>query len=124
MKTEPFPTSPRSRIDADDRIIARNIRRERITRGWSQQRLADEIGVTYQQAHKYERGVNRASGGRLAMIARAFGIAPGTLFDGVDQTPVLSRDSRELVNIANMVARLSPEHRKAIKAMARHFLEG
>jgi transcriptional regulator with XRE-family HTH domain len=29
------------------------------------------IGVSYQQAHKYERGVNRVSAGRLFEIARA-----------------------------------------------------
>ena len=27
--------------------------------GFTQQQLADLIGVTYQQAHKYERGINQ-----------------------------------------------------------------
>ena len=33
--------------------------------GLTQQQLAEMIGVTYQQAHKYERGINRVSAGRL-----------------------------------------------------------
>ena len=33
--------------------------------GVSQQQMAEMIGVTYQQAHKYERGINRISAGRL-----------------------------------------------------------
>jgi transcriptional regulator with XRE-family HTH domain len=39
--------------------------------GLTQQQLAEVIGVTYQQAHKYERGINRVSAGRLFEIARA-----------------------------------------------------
>jgi DNA-binding XRE family transcriptional regulator len=31
----------------------------------SQQKMAEMIGVTYQQAHKYGRGINRVSAGRL-----------------------------------------------------------
>jgi transcriptional regulator with XRE-family HTH domain len=38
---------------------------ERIMLGLTQQQLADLIGVTYQQAHKYERGINRVAAGRL-----------------------------------------------------------
>ena len=33
--------------------------------GLTQQQLAEMIGVTYQQAHKYERGINLNIGGWL-----------------------------------------------------------
>ena len=33
--------------------------------GLTQQQLAEMIGVTYQQAHKYERGINRVSAGYM-----------------------------------------------------------
>ena len=49
----------------------RRIRERRIMLGLTQQQLAEMIGVTYQQAHKYERGINRVSAGRLFEIARA-----------------------------------------------------
>ena len=40
-------------------ISARACARRRIMLGLTQQQLADLIGVTYQQAHKYEKGINR-----------------------------------------------------------------
>ena len=39
--------------------------------GLTQQQLAELIGVTYQQAHKYERGINRVSAGGSSDRARA-----------------------------------------------------
>ena len=48
-----------------DRHVGARVRERRIMLGFTQQQLADLIGVTYQQAHKYERGINRVSAGRL-----------------------------------------------------------
>jgi transcriptional regulator with XRE-family HTH domain len=53
---------------ADDHIGGR-IRERRIMLGLTQHQLTEMIGVTYQQAHKYERGINRVSAGRLFEIA-------------------------------------------------------
>ncbi len=53
--------------------------------GLTQQQLANLIGVTYQQAHKYERGMNRISAGRLYEIARVLGVDVGHLFEGLDE---------------------------------------
>jgi transcriptional regulator with XRE-family HTH domain len=47
------------------------IRNRRILLGLSQQQFGDLIGVTYQQAHKYEKGLNRVAAGRLHDIALA-----------------------------------------------------
>ena len=52
--------------------------------GLTQQQLADLIGVTYQQAHKYERGINRISAGRLYEIAQVLSVPIGYFFDGLD----------------------------------------
>lgn len=38
--------------------------------GWTQKELAQRIGITYQQLHKYEEGVNRISAGRLFRCAQ------------------------------------------------------
>src|SRR5215208_6446639 len=63
------PKRGRSTAAIDDHVGAR-IRERRIMLGLTQQQLAELIGVTYQQAHKYERGINRVSAGRLFEIAR------------------------------------------------------
>ena len=52
-----------SRTQDIDRHVGARIRERRIMLGLTQQQLADLIGVTYQQAHKYERGINRVSAG-------------------------------------------------------------
>ena len=48
--------------------------------GLTQQQMADLIGVTYQQAHKYEKGINRVAAGRLYSIARALGVEAGYFY--------------------------------------------
>ena len=49
----------RPRAQDVDRHVGARLRELRVAAGLSQQVLADLIGVTYQQAHKYETGVNR-----------------------------------------------------------------
>jgi transcriptional regulator with XRE-family HTH domain len=46
-----------------DNHVGARIRERRIMLGLTQQQLAEKIGVTYQQVHKYEHGINRISGG-------------------------------------------------------------
>ena len=67
-------TQMTTRVQDIDRHVGARIRESRIMLGLTQQQLADLIGVTYQQAHKYERGINRVSAGRLFQIARALGV--------------------------------------------------
>ena len=40
------------------------VRERRIALGLTQQQLAERVGTTYQQAHKYETGLNRIAAGR------------------------------------------------------------
>jgi transcriptional regulator with XRE-family HTH domain len=62
-----------------DLRVARRIRERRRVIGMTQQKLAQLIGVAFQQAHKYERGLSRISAGRLYHIAAALQ-APITYF--------------------------------------------
>jgi transcriptional regulator with XRE-family HTH domain len=39
--------------------------------GMSQEKLAEILGITFQQVQKYEKGVNRVGAGRLQVIAKA-----------------------------------------------------
>ncbi len=67
-----------------DRHVGMRIRQRRIMLGLTQQQMADLIGVTYQQAHKYERGINRVAAGRLYQIAQALGVDVGYFFEGLE----------------------------------------
>jgi transcriptional regulator with XRE-family HTH domain len=53
-----------------DDHVGGQIRVRRIMLGLTQQQLAETIGVSFQQAHKCERGIDRVSAGRLFEIAR------------------------------------------------------
>lgn len=55
-----------------DYIIGENIRYYRMLSGFSQKKLADCLGVTFQQIQKYENGKNRISAIRLWEVARIF----------------------------------------------------
>ncbi len=72
-------------VSMADEHIGALIRVRRLMMGLSQQQLAGVIGVTYQQLHKYERGLNRISAGRLFEIAQALAVDAAWFFQGLGQ---------------------------------------
>ncbi len=70
------------RPDPVDIEVGQRIKIERLTRGLSQTALAEQLGVTFQQVQKYEKGVNRVGAGRLTRIAVALGVSVETFFSG------------------------------------------
>ena len=65
-----------------DVLVGRNIKICRLQRGLSQTELGRQIGVTFQQIQKYEKGGNRVGAGRLSDIARVLGVPLAVLFEG------------------------------------------
>jgi transcriptional regulator with XRE-family HTH domain len=120
ITTESTRTTSRTQ-DIDHHVGAR-IRERRIMLGLTQQQLADLIGVTYQQAHKYERGINRVSAGRLYEIARVLSVPVSYFFEGLDtQTgrPIGQRE-RMCLELARNFAQISNErHQEALSQLAR-----
>src|ERR1041384_1303085 len=70
------------RPDPVDIEVGHRIRIERLARGLSQTALANQLGVTFQQVQKYEKGVNRVGAGRLTKIAEVLGVPVGSFFSG------------------------------------------
>jgi len=68
-------------------MVGAKIRVLRLSRGLSQSDLADQIGVTFQQVQKYEKGANRVGASRLSQIANVLGISVGELFEQSRQRP-------------------------------------
>jgi transcriptional regulator with XRE-family HTH domain len=102
------------------------MRERRITLGLTQQQMAELIGVTYQQAHKYEKGINRVAAGRLYGIAQALGVEVSYLFEGLQTAGsfVPSPQQRMLLELVrNYLGIPVPEHRAAIVALARALAE-
>src|SRR5271163_1870323 len=107
--------------DIDHHVGAR-VRERRIMLGFTQQQLADLIGVTYQQAHKYERGINRISAGRLFEIAHVLSVPINYFFEGLDGEASRSASPRErmCLELARNFAQIPNErHQEALSQLAR-----
>ena len=78
---------PRSRTEcstAIDRHVGARIREQRVMMGVIHEQLAALFNVSYQQMHKYERGLNCVSAGRLFEIARLLSRPVGYFYAGVE----------------------------------------
>jgi transcriptional regulator with XRE-family HTH domain len=105
-----------------DRHVGARVRERRIMLGLTQQQLADLIGVTYQQAHKYERAINRISAGRLFEIAQVLGVPVSYFFAGLEQDGDRSVSPRErmCLELARNFAQIPNErHQEALSQLAR-----
>lgn len=69
-----------------DTQIGESIRAHRLIMGMSQSELARQLGVSFQQVQKYEKGTNRIGAGRLPQIAEIFDVPISTLFKGYADT--------------------------------------
>ena len=67
--------------DPLDALVGARIRVFRVHRKISQTDLAEQIGVTFQQVQKYEKGTNRIGASRLSRIAAVLGVSVGELFE-------------------------------------------
>ena len=69
--------------NAVDRKLGQRVRSRRLEIGMSQERLAELLGVTFQQVQKYEKGVNRIAASRLFDIAGALEQPVSRFFEGL-----------------------------------------
>ena len=116
----------RPRAQDADRHIAGKMRERRVMLGLTQQQLAELIGVSYQQAHKYETGINRISAGRLFQLAKALDVEVGYFFSDMEAKPVSKppQQQRMLLELTRNFIGLSSYHQKAICELARVFATG
>lgn len=64
--------------------VGKRIRQRRWLIGMTQQQLADQVGIKFQQIQKYETGMNRVSASRLWDISDAVGVPISFFFEGLD----------------------------------------
>ena len=69
------------RIDVE---IGTRLRQARVAAGFTQTELGVQLGISFQQVQKYEKGRNRIGGGRLYKIARVLGVKITYFFDDVE----------------------------------------
>jgi transcriptional regulator with XRE-family HTH domain len=99
------------------------IREMRKAAGMSQMRLADKIGVSYQQVQKYEKGASKLSVPRLMQIAEIFGV-PVTAFLGEGELGKVAETQAAYSNVTEDEAKLLMLYRRLRrKKLKDSFLE-
>ncbi|WP_109261561.1 helix-turn-helix domain-containing protein [Hyphobacterium indicum] len=74
--------NPREANQIDAHVGSR-VRLRRQLMKMSQEKLGDELGVTFQQVQKYERGANRIGASRLYSLANVLDVPVNFFFDGL-----------------------------------------
>ncbi|MBY5411670.1 helix-turn-helix transcriptional regulator [Rhizobium leguminosarum] len=74
--------------NAIDSYVGARIRMRRQLLGMSQERLGEQIGVTFQQVQKYEKGINRIGASRLQRIAEVLQTSPSFFFEQENSEPL------------------------------------
>ena len=65
-----------------DKYVGSRVRMRRLMLGMSQTKLADAIGITFQQVQKYEKGTNRMGSSRLQQVANVLKAPISFFFEG------------------------------------------
>ncbi len=81
--------SPRGPNPVDIHVGSRIRLRRQLLR-MSQEKLGDELGVTFQQVQKYERGANRVGASRLYRLSRVLEVPVQFFFEGLNEKSTIS----------------------------------
>lgn len=133
----------RDEVREIDRHVGRRLRYRRIMMDYSQTHLADQVGLSFQQFQKYEKGANRISASKLHDFARLLDVPVSFFFDDMpgemkavsqatapaidaDENPFQDPEVREFVEAYQKHS--NPTFRRAIfqavKAIARQHKAG
>ena len=72
--------------------VGKRIRHRRWLVGMTQQRLAEDVGIKFQQIQKYETGANRVSASRLWDISETLNVPIIFFFEGIDKSKEKAED--------------------------------
>lgn len=73
--------APKKTPNPTDVHVGSRVRMRRTTLSMSQEKLGEQLGITFQQVQKYEKGTNRIGASRLQDIANILQVAPGYFFE-------------------------------------------
>ncbi|TNE66473.1 MAG: XRE family transcriptional regulator [Alphaproteobacteria bacterium] len=132
MSSEPTIKNP----DPIDIHVGQRVRARRKMLGLSQTQLGKELGVTFQQVQKYERGTNRIGSSRLFKMSTTLDVPVSYFFEGAetklpgynDSVESLGEDAfdkqetQELVEAYYRIA--DPRIRKKVLGLARLLSSG
>lgn len=129
--------SEQRRSNPIDLAVGQRMKQRRRQLSWSQEELADKLGLSFQQVQKYERGANRVSAGRLFQLCEVLDVDVSYFFDGLTRAVAAREEGDpEALSLARLVAPpgaldvltaygdlASPRRRKMVIAFTRMLLE-
>jgi transcriptional regulator with XRE-family HTH domain len=68
-----------------DTHVGKRLRMRRLMLGLSQTKIADALGLSFQQVQKYEKGANRIGASRLRHLSQILEVSEEFFFEGVPQ---------------------------------------
>jgi transcriptional regulator with XRE-family HTH domain len=71
--------------DSVDKYVGSRVRMRRLMLDMSQEKLGNELGITFQQVQKYEKGTNRISASRLQAMSHILQVPVPFFFEGAPQ---------------------------------------
>ncbi len=110
-----------------DKFIGSKIYSLRLAKGLSRKTVAETIGVTHQQLQKYEKGSNRLSVGRLALIAKALEKNSSYFYEGIDnENPeeIVTRHQRMCLEVSRNFMKIeNPVHQSAVNTLIKSLIQ-
>ncbi|WP_421994192.1 helix-turn-helix domain-containing protein [Roseococcus sp.] len=110
---------------SSDVMVGRRIKALRRKQRLTQKQVAQKIGVTAPQLHRYEVGSTRVAASRLLAIATVFGVHPADFMNDAPPPPApqtlpTSPDTQDLVTLVEMFSSIGDHRRRlALVAFAR-----
>ncbi|MEQ1929349.1 MAG: helix-turn-helix transcriptional regulator [Parvularculaceae bacterium] len=86
-----------------DLHVGMRLRQRRRLLGYTQQKLADEVSIRFQQIQKYESGANRISASRLWSLSKALEVPVSFFFEGLTGDELIDDDQTNGVHAKNGV---------------------
>lgn len=100
--------------DPIDVKVGEKLRFLRVLKGLSQGKLAEKVGITFQQIQKYEKGVNRIAPSRLDAISRALDVNIMDFFDESEKNTSEQNLSLTEAKVLKNFRKLAPSMQQSV----------
>lgn len=78
------PMKKKGKANSIDEHVGMRLRQKRSLLNLSQEKLAESLGITFQQVQKYENGANRISASRLYQLSKTLSVPVSFFFDSYE----------------------------------------
>jgi transcriptional regulator with XRE-family HTH domain len=111
--------------------IGKRIKRARLEKGYTQEALADMVGVKKSAVAKWENGrVSEIKRSNLNMLSKALGINPNSLLDDIAENPVKTAErhieilmDEDISEIFDYFQKMDKRKRQIVKDLAKSLAE-